>query len=320
MSAKTIFVMLYAGAIEGSGRFIRPDQVTKMSDSQAKVGDAVKRLDWARKSLVPGSLQNIRGRWYAANTREPIRDETLRLGLIALGAVVERTDIPTTSAKPRYALASHFVRVLSEAVARPKFANRLIAQWQVEHLSPTALTRIDLIRRGAIHLHSSQRITVRFPNGETRLMRPGPSTLISKAVIEQFTPKFLLEPGVIFLSESGEKVVQRDDELARRIRLNLDYAKNLPDIILTDVHQGEPKLVFVEVVATNGVINEQRKRALLDSARGYDPAHIYFISAFLDRSTAAFRKLVSEIAWGTFAWFASEPLQLVKFGSMDDAP
>ena len=36
-----------------------------------------------------------------------------------------------------------------------------------------------------------------------------------------------------------------------------------------------------------------------------------FLSAFSDRSAPAFRKLVSELAWGTFAWFRSEPEKLL---------
>lgn len=313
MSAKTLFVMLYVGAVEGSGRYVRPDQVTKMTDAQSKMTSRHDRIVWNRNSLAPGGLRNVPGRWYATNTREPIRDETLRAGLVALGAVVERTDFPTTSAKPRYALARHFADLLVALSAKHANAVQVISEWQSAHLTQTALTRIDLIRRGAIHLKSSQRIKVTFPNGETRLMRPGPSTLISKAVLEDFASRFLREPGVIFVSESGEKVVARDDELARRIGLRFEYERNLPDIVLADVSPASPKLVFVEVVATDGAVNEQRKEAMLRVTEGYDPKQIYFVSAFLDRTTAAFRKLVAQIAWGTFAWFISEPDKLLAF-------
>jgi hypothetical protein len=284
-----------------------------MTDKQAKATTAENRLNWARSSLIPGALRNFSGRWYAPNTREPIRDETLRGGLVALGAVIERTDLPTTSAKPRYAMARHFADLLTALHENPTAAKNLISQWQSAHLTKTALSRINLIRRGAIQSTSSERVKVTFPNGETRLMRPGPSTVITRAVIEEFAPTFLREPGVIFLSESGDKVVARDDQLAEAVGLHLDYAKNLPDAILADVATASPKVIFVEVVATDGAVNEQRKQALLKAAEGYDPTHIYFVSAFADRTAQAFRKLVAEIAWGTFAWFASEPDKLLAF-------
>jgi hypothetical protein len=144
-------------------------------------------------------------------------------------------------------------------------------------------------------------------------MLPGPSTIITKAVVEDFAVRFLRQPGIIFLSESGDKVVARDDNLANSIGLKLDYARNLPDVILADVHPDSPKVVFVEVVATDGPITEQRKAALMQVAEraGMQPDHVYFVTAFSDRSASSFRKLISELAWGTFAWFRSEPEKLL---------
>src|SRR5664279_2577962 len=89
MAAKTVFVMLYSGAVEGNERWLRPDQVTKMTDAQAARSDEAHREQWAARSLIPGGMKHLARRWYAPNTREPIRDETLRAGLVAVGAVVE---------------------------------------------------------------------------------------------------------------------------------------------------------------------------------------------------------------------------------------
>jgi hypothetical protein len=80
IAAKAVFVMLYIGAVEDENRFLRPDQVTRMTDAQATRIDEESRSTWARESLRKAG--DVQGRWYAANTREPIRDETLREGLI----------------------------------------------------------------------------------------------------------------------------------------------------------------------------------------------------------------------------------------------
>jgi hypothetical protein len=42
------------------------------------------------------------------NTRESIRDDTIRTGLAANGVVVEREGLATTSPEPRYALRTNF--------------------------------------------------------------------------------------------------------------------------------------------------------------------------------------------------------------------
>ncbi len=315
MAAKTVFVMFYAGAVEGSDRWLRPDQVTKMTDAQAARTDEELRERWTARSLTPAGIKHLAGRWYAANTREPIRDETLRAGLVPVGAVVERPGLPTTSAKPRYALSRDFADLLLTLARGTGDPLALIAQWQATHLTATALNRINLLRRGTVASGTSGRVKVTFPNGETRLMLPGPSTVIAKAVIEVFATRFLRQPGVIFVSESGNKVVARDDDVATSIRLRLDYSRNLPDIVLADVHPEAPKVVFVEVVATDGAITAQREAALSEVARdaGLGRENTYFVTAFADRSAPAFRKLVAELAWGTFAWFVSEPEKLLAF-------
>ena len=79
IAAKTVFVMLYIGALEGTECWLRPDQVTRMTDAQATLAEDQDREAWVAESMRPAAGY-IEGRWYAANTREPIRDETLREG------------------------------------------------------------------------------------------------------------------------------------------------------------------------------------------------------------------------------------------------
>ncbi|WP_369796269.1 BsuBI/PstI family type II restriction endonuclease [Brevundimonas sp. KM4] len=43
--------------------------------------------------------------------------------------------------------------------------------------------------------------------------------------------------------------------------------------------------------------------------------HVAYVTAFLDRSRAPFKKAVDGLAWGSYAWFAAEPERLVAFSS-----
>ena len=86
LAASTVFAMLYIGAVEGEGRHLGPVHVYRMTEEQAQLADEDDRLHYA--GAVLGKKYRSRGaRWYADNTREPIRDETLREGLVAIGAV-----------------------------------------------------------------------------------------------------------------------------------------------------------------------------------------------------------------------------------------
>ena len=231
IAAKTIFVMLYIGAIEGAECWLRPDQVTRMTDAQAALAGDQDREAWLAESMRPAAGY-IEGRWYAANTREPIRDETLREGLVRMGAVKEREGLPTTSPLPRYALAEEFVPLFDTGLTGEALQAR-IEKWRRANLSRSALARVAIMRRGAVAREG--RVLVSFPSGETRHMEPGPSSVISRAVVEEFAPRFLQQPGVIWLSASWNQVVARDDRLAQDIGLTIQPDRNLPDLILVDL-------------------------------------------------------------------------------------
>ena len=317
IAAKTVFVMLYIGAVEEAERWLRPDQVTRMTDAQAATSGDEDREAWLVASMRPGDSV-IQGRWYAANTREPIRDETLRDGLIRTGAVNERPDLPTTSPLPRYALVEDFAALFDPGLTNEAL-HAVIENWQAAHLSAGALARVEILRRGAVAREG--RVLVTFPNGETREMEPGPSSVITKAVVEEFAPRFLGRPGVIWLSESRNQVVTRDDDLAQAIGLRIEPDRNLPDAILVDLGPTEPLLVFVEVVASAGAVSDARQSALLAIATeaGFRDNQVAFVTAYADRGDASFKRTVSELAWRSFAWFMSEPEHIVALYGRTDA-
>ena len=309
MAAKTVFVMLYIGAVVGKKRWMRPDQVTRMTDAQAALAKDPQREAWLIDSMLP-STGNIDGRWYAGNTREPIRDETLRDGLVRLGAVKMREGLPTTSPKPRYAMAKGFAALFHPNLSGKAMESQF-EQWRAANLSSRALMRVSVLQDGAVAQRGQ--VLVTFPNGEVRQMEPGPSSVISKAVVEQFAHRFLKEPAVIWLSESRRKVVMHDDKLARQINLEIEPDLILPDLILADIDPNSTLLVFVEVVASAGQVGEMRRGALMSLASngGFSEDHVAFLSAYADRNHAAFKSSVSELEWGSFAWFASEPDQII---------
>jgi hypothetical protein len=305
VAASTVFTMLYIGAVEGSGCWLAPKHVYRMTDRQAVKADSEAREEY-RKGMVAA-----RGsRWYQDNSREAIRDETLREGLVVVGAAITRMDLPTTSSKPRYALRKSFADLFDPALLGPAL-EAAIASWQLAYLSKSALARISIVRHGAATGRAG--ILVRFPNGETRRLAPGPSSIISQAVIEVFASRFLEEPAVLWLSESGNKVVAHDEELAVKLGLKIQADRELPDMILADLGPADPLIVFVEVVATDGAMTARRQQAMhvLTDRAGFKRSQVAFVTAFQDRESPGFRKTAALLAWSSFAWFASEPEKIV---------
>lgn len=308
MAASTVFVLLYIGAVHGTGEWLAPKHVMRMTAEQAELSSDADRIAYAKAAM--GKKFKVAGvRWYEENSREGVRDETIKQGLIVNGAAVERLGLATTSAYPRYALHPDFAALFEPSLEEDAFKTAAVA-WQKKHLSPEALARVALIGSGSAS--ATGEITVRFPSGDTRRMAAGPSSVISKAVIEDFAPRFLRDPVVLFLSESREKVIERDEKLAAKLKLKISADKTLPDLILVDM-SSDFLIVFVEVVSSDGPVSEARKTALLKlvTDAGFSAEQAAFVTAFRDRSHGAFKKTVNSLAWNSFAWFMAEPSQIM---------
>lgn len=315
-TARTVFVALYVGAIDGADRWIAPRHVVRMSDAQAGQRDEADRIAYY-EAMSRAKAPSPPGRWYAENTREPLRDEVIRQGLVPANAMIERRGLPTTSPLGRYALRQEFAALFDPGL-REAALPAAVEAWRLKNLSPAALARAALTRTSAA-THSGN-ISIQFPSGPSIMLPPGPSQQIMKAVIEVFAPAFLGDPRVAWVSDSATKRPYRDAPLEHALQIKLDAAALLPDLVLVDLappgRSGGILLVFVEVVASDGPVTEQRKQALLQmigsSKRRYPPEDAAFVTAYLDRAAAPARRTLPSLAWRSFAWFASEPGKLLQ--------
>ena len=316
MTARTVFTALYVGAVAGADLWIAPRHVVRMSDEQARQHDDAARGAYY-VAMTAAKAPSPEGRWYAENTREPLRDEVIRQGLVRVNAMVERGGLATTSPLGRYALQADFA-ALFEPGLDPVRLEAAAAEWRRRNLSAAALARAALVRNSAST--ASDNITVQCPGGPSIILPPGPSPVITKAVVEVFAPAFLGNPRVAWISDSGSKMPFRDAPLARALGISLDAATMLPDVVLVDLdppgRAGEVLLVFVEVVASDGPMTEQRQRALLEliaaSPRAYRPEDAAFVTAYGDRGADPARRGMPSLAWRSFAWFVSEPDKLLQ--------
>jgi hypothetical protein len=314
MAAKAVFVFLYIDAVEGADIWLAPKHIYRMTDEQATLLSKQERSRYRTEALKPG-FQPEGNRWYADNTREPIRDETLKEGLVVKGAVVVNENIPTTSSRGRYALEETFADLfLITDLEFPSHA----AQWREQRLNKGALAKIRILRdqKGA------SGVIVRVPNGETRTLEAGPSAAITKAVVEEFAIRFLSQPAVIWISESGHKVVLRDAKLMGDLGLDVDQSTLLPDLVMADLGRNPILLIFVEVVASDGPVTEARKQAIWKIANDADYAHdqIAFLSAFEHRGAAPFKRRLDGIAKDSAVWCMAEPDVLVWIGEKETNP
>lgn len=321
IAGAAVYVCLYVGALEEHSP-VRPSMVLWMCDGVAARARrapperfAREREQWYRAArrghkalarLLAGWRIEHRP-WYADTSREPLRDETFREWL-RLGAMTHDQKLSTTSPAPAWTLRGDFAALFKPEL-RGEELREEIRRWQDGHLGTVgrARTRLASDTRAARHA-----VDVRLPDGSVRPLAPGPSSLILKGVIEHLSPRLLEAPGVVAISQSKRKIDVADDALLNDLGLRISAGKLLPDALLFDAGPG--RFWFVEAVATDGEIHEERKRQLLAWAaeHGIEAQRCGFITAFLSRNHDAFRRRVARLAWGTHAWFLDEPDRLMR--------
>jgi hypothetical protein len=321
LAAAAVVAMLYVGAIVDDTAdppvvdfvWARPATVMQMSDAALTAfhSDAA-RKSWAqaeaRSTRTIATLLEGHGLehhpWYAANSRETLRDETWP-GWRRHGAVRQRHGIPTNSSKPRWALTASFARLFDPELTGDQLIAAIEA-WRDEHMDPGDVLRIHRANELARATHQTP---VSLPGGGTRVLEPGVASAILKGVIEEWAPRKMGEPFVVAISEPGAKAWAQDTATLAAAGIAINVSSVLPDAIIVDIGTKPPTFWIVEAVASDGEVNEDRKADLLAWAADQyiDPARCEFLSAFTSRNSAPARKRLKDIASGTYVWFLDEP-------------
>lgn len=310
-AAATVFVMMYVGAI-GNQHPVRPSTITWMSDSVAAVRTPANRLGYYQAAMKSEKALNKhctaqgidRGElWYAKDSREPVRDNVYAFR--DNGALHVQGGIHTTAAHARYVLDPDFAALFDPALTGTAL-EQAIETWQAGHLSTAGKAR-------ALRLHQQSKaqgqITVALPGGATRVLQSGESSAILKGVIEEFAPGRLLDPVVVFISQSGEPVNVVDDALLKTLGLPINQQKLLPDCLLFDLDSSREELWLVEVVHSDGPVTEERRALFVQWAteHGIKEEQCRFLTAFESRANDRARRALPQLARNSYAWFASEP-------------
>ncbi len=319
VAAAVVFVALYVGAVDAEHP-IRPKTVSWMSDSVAK-----RRTDPDRRAYYKASRSGSKAvsklcvtwgiargsTWYADDSREPIRDETLKE--FANCGAVKHTTVTGSSPLGRYYLDPDFAALFEPSLLGEDLAAAIVS-WQEKHLKPLAKLRAAKMRDPAL---STDSVIVNLPGGGQRTLHPGLSSRILKGVIEDFAST-LAHPNVIFISQSGEKVNLIDDSTLKSIGLTIDKQKLLPDCLIADLDKTQQTLWFIEVVATGGPITTERRDAFLEWAgqSSITVEQCRFLTAFESRTRPPAKSSLPRLATRTHAWYADEPMTLLTLGDI----
>lgn len=244
LAAAAVAALIYVDAvvddeavINETTRLANPSTCLWLSDVALAHDHPAEREAWYRAALrghqavreVERSWGVNHQAWYGDNSRETLRDETFQQWL-GYGAVRVRRDLPTTSSKPRWALAGSFADLFRPGLVAADF-DQAMQRWTDAHLTTSARIRLQtLFQRERL----SQGVPVILPGtGQQRLLEPGGSSVILKGVLEQWAPQRLGDPDLLALSEPGDKVYLTDQARLAALGIVIDERNLLPDALLS---------------------------------------------------------------------------------------
>lgn len=246
--------------------------------------------------------RNQYGREYAPNTRETFRRQTIHQ-FVDSGLALYNPDDP------------------SRPVNSPK---------AVYQISPEALTLVQSF--GTPHgqqtldayLAERQTLAARYANAREQAMipvqvspdyvmriSPGDHSLLIKAIIEDFAPRFAPGSMLIYAGDTGEKMGFFDQNLLARLGVCVDNHGKMPDVVL--FYPERNWLLLVESVTSHGPVDGKRHGELMRLFAG-STAGLVYVTAFPNR--AVMGRYLGEIAWETEVWCADAPSHMIHFNGV----
>jgi len=246
-------------------------------------------------------LDFIRGRLgvpYAENTRETVRDESIK-PLVAAGVLAQNPDAPgraVNSPRTVYQVTPEALALL-RTFDSPAWGAAL-AGYLAGHRT---LAETYARRRQA------QRVAVDW--GEARVeISAGEHSQLIRQVLQEFRPRFAAGSAVVYVGDTGSKWGVCDESALARLGVAVSLHGQMPDVVL---YLPEKQWVLlVECVTSSGPIDGRRYEELAALFAGCR-AGLVFVTAFPDRRTM--RRYLSVLAWETEVWVADAPDHLIHF-------
>jgi hypothetical protein len=245
-------------------------------------------LDWIRKELdFP----------IAENTRETYRRQTLHQ-FIDAGFVILNDDDPsraTNSSLNNYKLNDQALAVI-RAFGSPEF-DGLLNNYLAAAPGLLAIYRAE---------RNLTRIPVTLPGGVELSLGAGGQNVLIKQMLDDFCAYFIPGGEVLYIGDADSKLMHFDESKLAELGVVVDTHGKLPDLV---VYQPEKNWLFLmEAASSHGPVDAKRHGELSDLFSG-STAGLVYISCFPDR--AVMRKFLSDLAWETEAWCASDPTHMI---------
>lgn len=260
--------------------------------------------DSTKKSLgvskgIMQFISNVYDKEYAPNTRETVRRFVLHQFVQARIADYnpDIPDLPVNSPRAHYALSNEALSVIKTYNTKKWETETKKFRESVENLSK------KYAKNKAVH-----RVPVKLPNGKTLNLSSGKHNEVQAAIVEQFLPEFAKDSELLYLGDTEQKDLHRDDKTMLEIGIPIDQHSKLPDVVLFD--RKKNWLYLIEAVTSHGPVSPKRVVELEELLKNCSAGKVY-VTAF--PSFKEFKKWSSQIAWETEIWICEMPSHMIHF-------
>ena len=153
-----------------------------------------------------------------------------------------------------------------------------------------------------------EKIPVLLPTGVRLELSAGEHNALQKKIVEDFLPRFGMGAEVLYIGDTSDKFLFRNDEILAKIGFFALGHEELPDVVA--YCQKNNLLFLIEAVHSAGPMSEIRVSKLKKQLEKC-VASLVFITSFLNKKD--FRKWVNDIAWETEVWIAESPEHMIHF-------
>lgn len=236
---------------------------------------------------------------YAPNTRETFRRQTMHQFVEAGLALYNPDDPlrPVNSPKAVYQIQPEFLELI-HSYSTPEWPETL-----ADYLSKNTSLAEKYARdreQVKIPVSVSEELILKLSSGE--------HSVLIKAIIEEFGPRFAPGSKLIYVGDTGNKFGYFDDKLLETLGVTLDNHGKMPDVVL--YNEDKNWLLLIESVTSHGPVDEKRYNELESLFASSKPDLVY-ITALPSRSLLA--RFLPVIAWETEVWFSDNPSHMIHF-------
>ncbi|MBN1584221.1 MAG: Eco57I restriction-modification methylase domain-containing protein, partial [Anaerolineae bacterium] len=232
---------------------LKPDM--QWSEATAPLTGITPAMDFCREHY---------GRNYAPNSRETFRRQTMHQFVDAC-LVVPNPDDPT------------------RAVNSPKFCYQIeetalaLLKTFGTHAWETSLAayleKVDMLKQRYAQARKLKMVPVTLGEGQDIYLTSGEHSKLTKAIIDEFAPRFAPGGRVIYVGDTGEKMLYLDEKALGRLGVTVDVHGKMPDVVIH--HVEKDWLLLIEAVTSHGPVDAKRRAELAALFQKARPGLVY---------------------------------------------